>query len=149
MNVTLTEITRDNFDQVIELELEKSQATNLPPNVYSIAESTLSESFHPRAICLDGKVVGFLMYQFGEIGDFDQDECTIWRFMVDRAQQNRGIGKAAMSLVLEEIKSHNRCKLVDIYYGSQNTVAKKLYAEFGFKEVGHRDDGDIIAERFI
>lgn len=89
------------------------------------------------------------MYQFGEIGDFDQDECTIWRFMIDRSQQNKGIGKTAMSLVLEEIRSHNRCKLVDIYYGSKNTAAKKLYARFGFKEVGYRDDGDIIAERPI
>ena len=142
-------ISRDTFDDVIELELETSQESNLPSNVFSIAESTLSETFHPRAICLDGRVVGFLMYQFGEIGDFDQDECTIWRFMIDRSQQNKGIGKTAMSLVLEEIRSHNRCKLVDIYYGSKNTAAKKLYARFGFKEVGYRDDGDIIAERPI
>lgn len=146
MNVTLKKISRANFDDVVELELEAFQEKNLPSNVYSIAESTLSEMFHPRAICVEGCVVGFLMYQFGEIGDFDQDECTIWRFMIDRRQQNKGIGKLAMGLALEEIKSHNRCKVVDIYYGSENTAAKKLYAKYGFKEVGRRDDGDIIAE---
>lgn len=149
MNVTLQNIARDNFDEVIVLELEKSQERNLPSNLYSIAESTLSETFYPRAICLDGKPVGFAMYQFGEVGDFDEDECTIWRFMIDRKHQNTGIGKLAMGLVLDDIRSHNRCKLVDIYYDPKNTAAQKLYARFGFKETGHRDDGDIIAERPI
>ncbi|MEM7303053.1 MAG: GNAT family N-acetyltransferase [Pseudomonadota bacterium] len=149
LNVTLIRIARENFDDVIELELEPFQKGNLPSNVYSIAESTLSETFHPRAICLDGKAVGFLMYQFGEAGDFDEDECTIWRFMIDRSQQNKGIGKIAMGLVLDEIRSHNRCRLVDIYYDPKNTAAKKVYARYGFKEVGRRDDGDIIAERAI
>ncbi|MEP3848180.1 MAG: GNAT family N-acetyltransferase [Paracoccaceae bacterium] len=149
LNVTLTRIARENFDEVIELELEPSQESILPTNVFSIAESTLSDTFHPRAICLDGTVVGFVMYQFGEVGEFDEDECTIWRLMIDRNHQNKGIGKVAMSLVLDEIRSHNRCKLVDIYYDAENTVARKLYAKFGFKEVGHRDNGDIIAERPI
>ena len=100
LNVTLMRITRENFDDVIELELEPSQESTLPSNVFSIAESTLSDTFHPRAICLDGTVVGFAMYQFGEIGEFDEDECTIRRLMVDRSQQNKGIGKIAMGLVL-------------------------------------------------
>ncbi len=55
----------------------------------------------------------------------------------------------AMGLLLEEIKAHGRCKLVDIYYDPQNLAAKKLYANYGFREVGERDDGDIIAERLI
>ena len=89
------------------------------------------------------------MYQFGEIGAFDEDECTIWRFMIDKNYQNSGIGKKAMALVLDEIRAHQRCKLVDIYYDAKNLPAKKLYAGFGFKETGFRDDGDIIAERPI
>ena len=52
-----------------------------------------------------------------------------------------------MHLVLDEIRSHNRCELVDIYYDPGNIAAKKLYAGYGFKETGFRDDGDIIAER--
>lgn len=149
MTVTLARISTDTFDDVIALELEMSQENNLPSNLYSLAESTLSDTFHPRAICLDGIVVGFVMYQFGEIGDADQDECTIWRFMIDRRHQNKGIGTVAMGLLLEEIKTHNRCTLVDIYYDGKNTAAQRLYAGFGFKEVGHRKDGDIIAERPI
>ena len=69
--------------------------------------------------------------------------------MIDRRRQNQGVGTVAMGLVLDEIRLHNRCKLVDIFYDPQNTAAKKVYTRYGFKEVGHRDDGDIIAERFI
>ena len=117
--------------------------------MFTIAESTLSPCFHlfhHRAICVDDKVVGFVEYQFGEIGERDEDECTIWRFMIDRKSQNTGIGKIAMRLLLEEIKAHKRCTLVDIYYSPNNVAAKKLYASHGFKENGHREDGDVIAE---
>lgn len=146
MNVTLCKITRDNFDDVIGLSLGVGQEERLPSNVYSVAESTLSTLYHPRAICRDGRIVGFLMYQFGEIGEFDEDDCTIWRFMIDHQHQNTGIGTAAMALVIEEIKTYKRAKMIDIYYHPDNIVAAKLYAKFGFKVVGDRDDGTLIAE---
>ncbi|MBX2885554.1 MAG: GNAT family N-acetyltransferase [Granulosicoccus sp.] len=149
MNVTLHPITRENFDDAIELELEEDQEQHLPSNLYSIAESSLSPLFYPRAINLDAEVVGFTMYQFGEIGEPDQDECTIWRFMIDRNHQNRGIGKIAMGLLLDEIRAHQRCSLVDIYYDESNMAASKLYTHWGFKVVGNRDDGDVIAERSV
>ena len=76
MDVRLVRIGRENFEEVIDLELEKDQEKNLPSNVYSIAEASLSPLFHPRAILADDNVVGFVMYQFGEIGDPDEDECT-------------------------------------------------------------------------
>ncbi len=149
LDVKLMKIVGSNFHDVIELELEEAQEKHLPSNVYSIAESTLSPLFHPRAICVNDRVVGFAMYQFGEIGEFDEDECTVWRFMIDKNHQNTGIGKIAMGLLLEEIKAHERCSLVDIYYDPQNLAAKKLYAQHGFKEVGERHDGDVIAERTV
>ena len=146
MKISLEPIVWDNFDDVIELELEKSQEKNLPSNVYSIAESSLSPLFHPRAVCVDGKVVGFAMYQFGEIGDADEEECTIWRFMIDKRHQNGGIGKITMGILIDEIKAHNRCSLIDIYYSSDNIAAVKIYSSYGFEVVGSRDDGDLIAE---
>ena len=146
MDVSLAKVDRTNFEEVIGLELEPGQEHNLPSNVYSIAESTLSPLFHPRAILADGKVVGFVMYQFGEVGAFDEGDCTIWRFMIDRSVQNQGIGQAAMPLVLEDIKAHNLCDLIDIYYEPTNIAAQKVYTRFGFKPTGFRDDGDVIAE---
>ena len=84
------------------------------------------------------------MYRFGE-EESELHECTIWRFMIDRRYQNSGIGKAAMPLLLEEIKQNDQCSVVEIYYDEKNVAAKKLYTQYGFKPVGKRDDGDIIA----
>ena len=149
MIVKIVEVVRDNFNDVIDLELNEEQKKYIESNVYTIAESTVSQYSHlthHRAICVDEKVVGFVQYQFGEIGEWDEDECTIWRFMIDRRHQNTGIGKIAMGLLLQEIKAHERCKLVDIYYDPKNEPAKKLYAYHGFKENGVREDGNVIAE---
>ena len=44
MDVRLARIGRENFEEVIDLELEKDQEKNLPSNVYSIAEASLSPS---------------------------------------------------------------------------------------------------------
>ena len=84
------------------------------------------------------------MYRFGEDKD-DQHECIIWRFMIDKEHQNKKIGNAAMELLLEEIKENEQCNVVEIYYDDKNTAAKKLYTGYGFKPIGKRDDGDVIA----
>ncbi len=144
MSVKLAKIYYDNFHEVIDLELEKYQEENLPSNVYSIAESSFSSAAHPRAIWSGDEIVGFLMYRFGEDED-DKHECVIWRFMVDRRHQNTGIGRAAMTLLMAEIRSHKSCKTIEIYYDPKNLAAKKLYTRFGFEAVGKRDDGDVIA----
>ena len=145
MKVKLTKIAYENFHDVIDLELEDGQEKHLPSNLYSIAESSFSPSCHPRAIWLDEEIVGFLMYKFGE-SEVEEYECAIWRFMIDRRHQNKGIGKAAMTLLMEEIKAHDQCKVIEIYYDLKNMAAKKLYTRYGFKVVGKRDDGDLIAE---
>ena len=145
MDLKLVELTRDNFSEVIELELYDSQKKYSESNLYIIAESKFSPSCQHSAIYLSDKVVGFLEYEYGE-SDIDKDYCTIWRFMIDKKYQGSGIGKAAFGLLLKTIKSHGRCNLVDIYYEPENIVAKKLYASYGFREVGERDDGTVIAE---
>lgn len=146
----LEEVVRDNFQDVIELELEETQKEFITSNLHSIAEASFSKLTHHKAICVDDKIVGFLEYQFGEIGDFDEEECTIWRFMIDRRHQNTGIGKTALGLLLDEIKANGeRCKFVDVYYHPRNLAAKKLYFSYGFKEVGDRDDGTVIGKRPI
>lgn len=148
MEIKITKVVKGNFNDVVELKVKKAQEKYISSNVMTLSESTLSpyfQLFHHRAICMNEKVVGFVEYQLGEIGEFDEEECTIWRFMIDRKHQNIGIGKIAMGLLLEEIKAHKRCKLVDVYYEPQNIVAKKLYNSYGFKEVGDREDGTVIA----
>ena len=63
MEVEFKEITVENFEDVAELELDENQRDYVADNVYSIAESKFFPTYQPRAICRNGKVVGFLMYK--------------------------------------------------------------------------------------
>jgi len=145
LSVKLTKVLYEDFHTVIDLELEEHQEANLPSNLYSIAEASFSSTCHTRAIWAGDEIVGFIMYRFGE-DEKHKHECVVWRFMIDRKHQNTGLGKAAMALLMDEIKAHELCKVIEIYYDPKNIAAKRLYARFGFEVVGKRDDGDVIAE---
>ena len=146
MGVTLKSVTRENFEAVIALELATSQRDYVADNVYSIAESSVHPTYRPRAIYCDGEVVGFLMYE-----SFHHDDrlpaYNIFRLMVDRRHQGRGIGHRAMQCVLDEIRAHGPFERVAICYVSSNQVARDFYASFGFKETAlSEESGEVMAE---
>ncbi|MCK8515737.1 GNAT family N-acetyltransferase [Methylonatrum kenyense] len=146
MGVTLRRITRENFEAVIALEVETSQRGYVADNVYSIAESSFHPTYQPRAICCGGEVVGFLMYEC-----FHQDDrppaYNIFRLMVDRRHQGRGIGYKAMRCLLDEIRARGPFERIAICYVPSNQVARDFYASFGFQETTlNEDTGEVIAE---
>lgn len=147
MSITLREITKENWVECIKLKLAPEQAGLVAPNVDSIAESKFEPHYVPRAIYREEKVVGFLMY-CSEIETEEKDLYWLFRFMVDVEYQNQGIGKAALELALNEI-SKNNCRKINILYSPKNFVAAKLYASFGFQQVGTAEDGDIIVQKSI
>lgn len=147
MSITLREITKENWVQCIRLKLASEQAGLVAPNVDSIAESKFEPHYVPRAIYKEEKVVGFLMY-CPEIETQEKDLYWLFRFMVDFEYQKQGIGKAALELALNEIAKTN-CRKINIVYSPKNWVAAKLYASFGFKQVGIAEDGDIIVQKSI
>ncbi len=142
LDIELKEVTVDNFEDVVELELNEDQRDYVADNTFSIAESKFFPTYQPRAIYRNGKVVGFLMYQSMD----DEGQPEIFRFMVDRRYQKTGIGRKAMELVLNEIKSNGNVKSISICYAPTNPVAKEFYGSFGFKEVGVNSEGEIVAE---
>lgn len=147
MSISLREITKENWLHCIRLKLASEQEGMVAPNVDSIAESKFEPHYVPRAIYKEEKVVGFLMY-CPEIETAEKDLYWLFRFMVDVEYQKQGIGKVALELALNEISKNNCCK-INIIYSPKNWVAAKLYASFGFKQVGTAEDGDIIVQKSI
>lgn len=146
MDIALKDVTRENFEAVIALEVAASQRDYVADNLYSIAESSLHPTYRPRAIYCDGEVVGFLMYE-----SFAHDDrppaYNIFRLMVDRHHQGRGIGYRAMQCVLDEIRAQGPFERIAICYVATNQVARDFYASLGFQETGLSEEtGEIIAE---
>ncbi len=146
MDVTLKTITRENFEAVIALELPTSQRGYVANNVYSIAESSVHPTYQPRAIYSGRVVVGFLMYESFQHGD-QLPAYNIFRLMVDRRHQGRGIGHRAMQCMLDEIRAHGPFEKISICYVSTNQVARDFYASFGFQETALSEEtGEVSAE---
>jgi diamine N-acetyltransferase len=141
--IELKEVTYDNFDAVVELQLLKHQEDYLASNTYSIAQSKFDPHYHPRAIYADNELVGFLMYH-----TFDCDvahQTGIHRFMIDYRFQGKGVGRSAMEAALAEIQRIPELKRITICYHPENPLAQPFYASFGFKEIGIDEEGEMIA----
>jgi diamine N-acetyltransferase len=141
--VTLEEITAQNFEDFMDMELPEHQRGYLASNAYSIAQARYYDDYIPRGIYHQGKPAGFLLYD--KQSNNNIGEYGIYRFMVDYAQQGKGIGRRAMELLLAELKAKPDVKLITICYKPDNAKARVFYRGFGFEETGLDDIGEMIA----
>ena len=139
--VGLEPVGKGNRAAILALELLPEQQTFVATNAESLAEARHDDEAIARAVVTAGRVVGFLMYSAPD----DDDEAIIYRFMIDRREQGKGLGRAAVARVLEEIARLSYVHRVSICYEPENEAARRLYASFGFVEQGLDEDGEMIA----
>lgn len=140
VSVVLEPVSDRNRRAILALELLPGQQGFVASNADSLEEAGEDGDAVPRAIVADGRVVGFLMYDAS-----NDDEANIYRFMIDRREQGRGLGRAGIAAALGEIEGLAHVRKVSICYEPANTAAKQLYASFGFVEQGLDEDGEMIA----
>jgi diamine N-acetyltransferase len=143
VSVQLRAITADNFDAVIALQVADDQRDFLPPIVESIAWAYVAPVCHPLAIYAGDTPVGFVMYGH----DPAKGLCWIIGFMVDARHQRRGIGRAALELLLARMAAVSDGASVALGVHPDNAVAIRLYAAFGFQDTGKRQGGEMIMRR--
>ena len=141
MQITLTKIDRENFDEVVKLDVHESQRSFVAPNVRSIAQSMVYEYFCPRAVYDGDTLVGFLMY-----GKDDESNGEVWliRLMVDKNLQGRGYGKAATLKAVEEIRERFDPPEIFLSFEPENSLAKGLYEKLGFRDTGRVEYGELV-----
>ena len=137
MNLSLQPIIKQNYESVCELDVTEEQEDYVASNMWSIVESKFNEGYETRAIYQDAEPVGFFMWV-----KESNHKVSIWRFMVDKNHQNKGFGRKALELALNEIKQESNIKVIEICYNPSNPVAKDFYSSFGFNEVGMDDDNE-------
>ena len=137
MNITLREITKDNYEKICDLEVADDQKRHLSSNMESLVDSKFHETLVPRAIYNNDTPVGFIM---GE--QTSSSRVEIYRFMIDSEFQQRGMGRAALELAIAEIQHIGGIKQIQICYHPENDIAKRLYFKLGFQEVGMSESGE-------
>lgn len=138
--ITLKEIDRSNFFEVIKLSVAEEQNEFVATNLYSLAQA---KAF-PECVCLaiyhDDVLVGFTMYCIDE----EDHEYWIYRLMIDNKHQSKGYGKAAMEMLIERIKEDIQHRVIYISFEPENVWAKNLYEKLGFEEDGRVIEGEVV-----
>ncbi len=150
--VRLVEIDRQNNRSVEDLKTHHSQEGLVAPTLHSFSDAlfaildpTTTFEVWMRGIEADGEMAGFVMVAFpepsaeGEIG-----EPYLWRLLVDRRHQRRGLGTRAVDLVADECRARGAASL-RVSYVEERGGPGPLYLGLGFEPTGVIDDGETEA----
>ncbi|MFF0739745.1 GNAT family N-acetyltransferase [Streptomyces sp. NPDC004111] len=146
----LAEITAENIDAALSLEVRPEQAHLVAPVVKSLAEAyAFREQAWPRLV-LDGeRPVAFLM-GFFDI-DFADGEGTtdlrsgLWRLNVAAGEQGRGYGRFAVGAVADEIRRRGGTRLVTSWEPGEGGP-EGFYLALGFRLTGDESEGEVVGE---
>lgn len=99
-----------------------------------------------RAVVADGTVVGFVMLSWNVTPDPPDiiGPWFLWKLMVDRQHQGRGIGAAVVQSVATIVSAEGATELLTSYVPADDGPAG-FYARLGFVPTGDLDsEGDTI-----
>jgi diamine N-acetyltransferase len=143
--VTVTPVTADNWRDVADLGVTSEQEAFVAPVTRYLALCAYDNGpWQPWAISTRDAVVGFVM------SAVDPDDHCYWigGLVVDGKHQHRGLGRAAMTVLIDRAReAHRPC--VALSYAPDNQAARRLYASLGFTETDQRLDEEIVARLLL
>ena len=134
-DVKIVELNAENWYDCCELEVSTEQKEYIESNALSIAQSKFEHTLKPYAIYIGEKVVGFLMYNSVQE---ELDGYWIYRIMIDKEFQGKGIGKAATKLMIAKMAKLPNARKIIVGYHPNNMGAHNLYSSLGFIDNGNR-----------
>lgn len=144
-SVRLVEISQANERTVYRLRTHKSQERFVAPMSSSFADALFPEivdgaPLRPwlRAVAADGDIVGFVM--LAEATEY-HPEPYLWRLLIDRLHQRRGIGEVALDLVVEGLRSQGTGSLLTSWVPGRGSP-EPFYLAYGFIPTGRVIDGE-------
>ncbi|MGM0835663.1 MAG: GNAT family N-acetyltransferase [Bacillota bacterium] len=142
--IKLRKIDESNWKEAINLKVGEEQKEFVASNVYSLAQFQFLKDFKAMGIYFEEKMIGFAMYGI----DSDDGNYWIYRLMVDKAYQGRGVGKQALVKILEDIKADNigNIPCVILGFNPENKMAKHVYEKVGFVETEMAPWGEQLAK---
>lgn len=140
MNVSLREITPENFKECIDLKVADEQSSFVASNLMSIAQSKIFPSRNPVAVYAGDEMVGFAMFGF----DADDGRFYLGRLMIAAAHQGKGYGKAAVLAVIETLRENPDCREIYLSFVPENINAERLYEKIGFERTGELNGDEIV-----
>ncbi|HFI0082227.1 TPA: GNAT family N-acetyltransferase [Streptococcus suis] len=133
--IRLELVNKDNFDQVLDLEVAPKDQRRVASVEYSLAQAWLyrdSEVLFPYAVKSGQLTVGFLLLSYQPM----ENSYYIWRLLIDQKYQNQRFGKEVIRQVLQRARDDQQCHKVTVNYVIGNHKMRYILEKFGFQPVG-------------
>ena len=139
--VTLREINRENLRAILDLAVAPDQERFVASNAVSIAQAHFEgDAAWFRAIYADETPVGFVMLEEHP----GTAEYFLWRLMIDRRFQRLGIGKRAIALLIEHVRTRPRATELGVSCGPGEGGPYEFYRRLGFVLTGETHEGEVV-----
>ena len=138
MTVVLKSLGEAEREAVVALEVADDQEDFVATNAESLEEADENPACVPLGVFSGDEpvviddLVGFAMYAL----DGDDGNWWIYRLMIDKRFQKRGLGRAALRAVVERMSAIPGCDAVYLGVYPENEAAANLYRQEGFRETG-------------
>jgi diamine N-acetyltransferase len=142
----LAEVTEENFEAAVAIDVRADQQDLVAPVVKSLAEAWLHyESAWPRVIYDGDELVGFVM-AFVEVEWPGSDDIRsgLWRLNIAGAKQGLGYGRFAVKAVCEELRSRG-AKQAYVTFERRAGGPQRFYEKLGFRLTGEIVEGEAVA----
>ena len=150
--VKLVEVTVDNERAVSKLKTHKSQESFVAPMGWSFTDALFPEVVEGaplvpwmRAVEADGELVGFVMLA---LRTEHHPEPYLWRLLIDRLHQRRGIGGRVLDLIAEECRAMGDATLMTSW-GEGKGSPGPFYLGHGFEPTGRKIDHETEARKQV
>ena len=152
MHISLRPIDDTNREAVLALSVREDQPF-VAPNDYSLKQAAETNEAHPGvarpfAIYADDRLVGFCMFAFDPEGKDPDDRYWLWRFMIDKNEQGRGCGQAALQEIIRYFKA-NGADMLYLSTAPENERGLHVYHKAGFRETGVIEDDEVVLMRML
>ncbi|WP_200209032.1 GNAT family N-acetyltransferase [Micromonospora coerulea] len=140
--VTLRPVDDANWRAVADVAPRDDQRDWVPALAARYLVLTMhSAVWTSLAVVADEAVVGHVMW-----GVDDDRSRWIGGMLIDAAEQDRGVGRAAVRTLADWLGAQDGGHPVRLSYHPDNTAAARLYTSLGFVPTGAMEDDEVVAE---
>lgn len=146
VGVELREITDDNRKAVRALRVRRDQKRFVASVAESLEDAAAEPEARPwaRAVYLDDEPVGFVMLSWNAPDRQPDERYFLWRLLVDRRHQGRGIGREVLTTIADLVRAEGGDVLLTSYEPGPGDPGP-FYRRSGFEPTGEIDsDGEIV-----
>ena len=141
VQLTLADVTADNWREVADLAPRDDQRDFVP----ALAARYLllgvhGDTWHNLAVVDGDTAIAHVMWAVDDDGSH-----WIGGLLVDAAHQGRGVGRAAVALLLERWRDEGPVVRASVH--PDNAASRALFASLGFQETGGWEDDELVVER--